>query len=264
MPFQQVETVRYFVFESLAEHGVRHGAITRRGGASPSPWSSLNVGGTVGDQVDRVAENRRRTFRALGRDQDSIYDVWQVHGHEVVCAEAPRPPGARHLRADAILTDRPQVSLFMRFADCVPIFLYDPIRRVVGLAHAGWQGTVKRVAARAVEVMAARYGSCPENILAGIGPSIGVHHYEVGLEVASQVQRAFGQEASSLLIDCDGDGDDFRVQFDLWAANQLILEKAGVRQVEVSSICTACYLDDWYSHRAENGCTGRFGALIAL
>lgn len=261
MEFIQRDSIRFLTFDSLADSGVTHAMITRQGGVSPAPWNSLNVGGTVGDEYERVLENRRRVFQALGRKFESMYDVWQVHGTEVICADAPRDLSTAHLKADAILTDRPDVTLFMRFADCTPIMLYDPIKRVVGLVHAGWQGTVKKTAAYAVQAMHDRYGVTAADVQAVIGPSIGAHHYQVGEEVVEQVRQAFAQDASALLIE-DGSGN--RVQFDLWSANRLVLEQAGVRQVEVAGICTACHLQDWYSHRAEHGKTGRFGALISL
>ncbi len=264
MPFLQSDEIRYHTFESLEETGVVHAIISRQGGVSPQPWASLNVGGTVGDEAPRVLENRRRSFRALGRKFESLYDVWQVHSTEVVCTDAPRPLDQPHLKADAILTDQPGVTLFMRFADCVPIFLYDPIRQVVGLVHAGWQGTVKKTAAYAVRAMQARYCSRPQDILAGIGPSVGAHHYEVGPEVVVQVQQAFGAEATDLLKSANGGGETSGVQFDLWRANQVVLEEVGVQQIEVANICTACHMEDWYSHRGEKGQTGRFGALIGL
>ena len=258
------EAVRYYTFESLEACGAPHAAFTRQGGVSTSPWASLNVGGTVGDNPAHVAENRRRAFQALGRPLESLYDVWQVHGKEVVCTRAPRQPNAPHLQADVILTDQPGVTLFMRFADCVPIFLYDPRRKVAGLAHAGWQGTLKRVAAQAARVMQEHYHCDPADIQAGIGPSIGPHHYQVGPEIVAQIQQAFGQDAAGLLSALYSKQQNSRVQFDLWNANRLVLEQAGVRKVEVSGICTACALADWYSHRGEGGKTGRFGALIAV
>jgi YfiH family protein len=264
MPFLQTDEIRYHTFESLEETGIVQATIARQGGVSPQPWASLNVGGTVGDETPRVIENRRRSFRALGRKFESLYDVWQVHGTEVVCTDSPRPLEQAHLKADAILTDQPGVTLFMRFADCVPIFLYDPIREVVGLVHAGWQGTVKKTAAYAVRAMQARYQSRPQDILAGIGPSIGPDHYEVGPEVVVQVREAFGDAATGLLKSPNGGGEKSGVQFDLWRANQLVLEEIGVQRVEIAGICTACNLKDWYSHRGEKGKTGRFGALISL
>ena len=264
MPFHQSNGIRYYTFESLADSGVTHAALTRRGGVSPQPWSSLNVGGTVGDEAENVHENRVRSFQALDRSFDSLFDVWQVHSKDVVCTQAPRPPGNAYQKADAILTDRPGVTLFMRFADCVPIFVYDPRNKVVGLIHAGWLGTVQQVAGAAVDAMRACYGSRPQDILAGIGPSIAAHHYEVGPEVVAQVRDAFGVDASALLLPTNGTGPEGRALLDLWAANRLVLERAGVRHIDIAGICTACTLEDWYSHRAEKGQTGRFGALIGL
>lgn len=260
MPFHQIDSIRYLTFDLFDALGVSHAVFTRQGGVSPAPWDSLNVGSLVGDQPECVAENRRRSFAALGRSLDSLYDVWQVHSSDVVIAEAPRN-GAQHHRADAILTDRPEVTLYMRFADCVPVLLVDPEHHAVGLVHAGWQGTVKKVAAAAVSAMQARYASRPETLLAGIGPSIGPHHYPVGEEVAAQVRVAFGEQAHTLL---EAANNQSGVQFDLWSANRLVLEQAGVQQIEISQICTACHPEDWYSHRGEHGRTGRFGALIAL
>jgi YfiH family protein len=147
----------------------------------------------------------------------------------------------------------------MRFADCVPILLYDPLKRAVGIVHAGWEGTVKQIAAAAVRAMTANFGSRPADILAGIGPSIGPDHYEVGVDVIARVRSTFGEVAEGLLPQR---GE--RHHFDLWAANQATLQQAGVGRVEVAGICTACHREDWYSHRAESGRTGRFGALIAI
>jgi hypothetical protein len=226
---------------------------------SPAPWEALNVGGTVGDDPQRVQKNRSRMLKVFNRPIDSLFDVWQVHSAEVVCTDRPRPAGTAHLRADAILTDTPGLTLFMRFADCVPILLHDPHRKVVGLVHAGWQGTVKQIVRIAVEVMQAKYHSAPDDIHAGIGPSIGAHHYEIGPEVASQVRGVFGEDAAGLLPAQNGS-----VHFDLWEANRLLLERAGVRKVQISGVCTACHVEDWYSHRAEKGKTGRFGVLISL
>ncbi|HWQ83318.1 MAG TPA: peptidoglycan editing factor PgeF [Anaerolineales bacterium] len=264
MPFHQVDTLRYLTFDLFDQAGIRHAVFTRRGGVSPAPWASLNVGGLVGDLPECVTENRRRSFAALGSSLDSLYDVWQVHSAEVVIAEAPRS-GAPHHQADAILTDHPGVTLYMRFADCTPVLLVDPEHHAVGLVHAGWQGTVKKIAAAAVAAMQARYGSRPGALLAAIGPSIGPHHYPVGPDVVARVEQAFGSQAPALLENPpDRSSGQSGVQFDLWSANRLVLEAAGVRQIEVSQICTACHLEDWYSHRGEQGRTGRFGALIAV
>jgi hypothetical protein len=258
MPFIQNDGIRYYQFD-LFPRSVVQAVFTRHGGVSPAPWDSLNVGGTVGDEQPRVMENRSRSFAALGRQVQSLFDVWQVHSVDAVYAEAPRPPEAQHEKADIIFTDRPGVTLYMRFADCVPILLHDPALGVVGIAHAGWLGTVRGASAAAVRAMRERFGSRPQNIQAAIGPSIGPDHYEVGPDVVARVQDAFGQDGNALIEMHAG-----KTHFDLWAANRRQLEAAGVQQIEVAGLCTACHLDDWYSHRAERGKTGRFGALIAL
>jgi polyphenol oxidase len=258
MPFRSAAGIRWYQFEGLGD-GLTQAVFTRQGGLSPHPWAALNLGGTVGDDPVRVRENRNRALLALNRSPESVYDVWQVHGVNVVIADAPRLPETAHLEADAILTDKPGLTLLMRFADCVPIFLHDPVRKVIGIVHAGWLGTVRAAARFAVQAMQARFGTTPGDIMAGIGPSIGPDHYEIGPDVAAQVRQAFGQGAHRLLVDHAG-----ATHFDLWTANRLVLETAGVRQIELAGLCTACHTGDWYSHRAERGRTGRFGAIIAL
>lgn len=258
MPFSDFAGLRYYRFE-IFPASLTQAVFTRRGGVSPAPWDALNVGGTVGDEVARVRENRRRSFEAAGRRLDSMFDVWQVHSAAVVNASAARNPEENYHKADIILTDKPDVTLFMRFADCVPVLLYDPSRAVVGMVHAGWLGTVRGASRAAVDAMVAEYGCKPGDILAGIGPSIGVDHYEVGADVLAQVVSTFGAAATDLVERREG-----KTYLDLWAANRVQLEQAGVPQIEIAGLCTACHTGDWFSHRAEQGKTGRFGALIAL
>lgn len=259
MPFHQPDGIRYYTFDSLTDKNLTHAVFTRRGGISPQPWSSLNVGGLGGDDPERVYQNRVRSFEQLDRKPGSVYDVWQVHSTDVIWTSGVRPSSVRHRKADAILTDRPEVTLFMRFGDCVPILLYDPIRQIVGLAHAGWLGTVNGILRETIIAMQDTYGSKPADILAAIGPSIAVHHYEVGPEVVQMVEKSFGKTAEEFLVREEG-----KTKLDMWRANQFQLEKLGVKNIEISGICTACSLEDWFSHRGEQGKTGRFGALIAL
>ena len=147
----------------------------------------------------------------------------------------------------------------MRFGDCVPILLHDPKRRVVGVVHAGWMGTVNGIVTETIKTMQSVYRSDPKNILAAIGPSIAVDHYEIGPEVVDQVRSAFGQDAEDLFV-----RSAESTRFDLWRANELLLKQMGIINIETAGICTACNLQDWFSHRGEFGQTGRFGALIAL
>lgn len=258
MSFHEQNGLRYYSFD-IFSNAVTQAIFTRRGGVSPAPWHSLNLGGSVGDDPARVAENRMHVFQTMGRDHASIHDVWLVHGTSIVYADAPRPLEQPSAKADILLTNNPEVSLYMRFGDCVPIMLHDPIKKVIGLAHAGWMGTVNGVAKAAVEGMQTRYDCKPEDIVAGIGPSIGVDHYEVGADVISQFQENHNHNADHVLQIRNGS-----TFLDLWTANSIQLQNAGVEQIQVSGVCTACHLDDWFSHRAEKGKTGRFGALMAL
>lgn len=260
MSFSQPDSVRYYTFESLQDAGVKQVVFTRHGGVSGGHWESLNVGLTVGDDPEKVTRNRELSFAAAGRDIRTLSDSWLIHIDNVLVYDQPRPADQfSPPKADIILTDNPEVSLFMRYADCVPILIVDPMRRALGLAHAGWKGTTMKVAARAVAAMVARYGSKPENLLAAVGPSIGPEHYEIGPEVIEQVMEAFGVDAGSLLPRFGR-----ATHLDLWAANHLTLTEAGVKEIEVAGLCTAEHNGDWFSHRAEGGKTGRFGVLLAL
>lgn len=260
MPIHQPDDVGYYTFDSLAGRGLSHAVFLRHGGVSDGPWASLNVGLTVGDDPAKVAENRAISFRTAGRKIETLSDSWLVHGSGVVVYNRPRPARQESPpKADIILTDNPEVTLFMRYADCVPILLYDPIKKAIGLAHSGWLGTVRRVGAAAVAAMTARYDSRPADLLAAIGPSIGPDHYQIGPEVAAQVEAAFGGDAPDLLPQINNS-----IHFDLWAANHLILSQAGVRAIESAGICTAEQGTDWFSHRGGQGKTGRFGVLMAL
>ncbi len=260
MGFIETNGLRYFQFDSFKDLDVFHAVLTRHGGASTGPYASLNTGGTVGDEPQAVVANHEKIYQTFGYDYYSRFDVWQVHGTDILCADGPRSPETPHSKADGILTDREVVTLFMRFADCVPILLMDPVRRAIGIVHAGWQGTARQIARVAVEKMQVCYGSRPGDLLAGIGPSICQQCYEVGPEVVQAFQRSYGDRAKAYF----SHDDNGHTHLDLWTANHDTLRMAGVDRIEVSGLCTACHLDDWYSHRAEHGRTGRFGVLLTL
>jgi len=219
----------------------------------------LNVGRTVGDDPAAVAHNKRLMAQALDLPPESACTVWQVHSADTVVITEPPEPQEWLARADGLVTNCPGVALEMRFADCTPILLYDPVRRVIGLAHAGWRGTVAGAGPSAVRAMVEAFGCRPADILAGIGPSIGPGRYQVGNEVVDAVHRSFG--STDGLVHRAGDGSAY---LDLWAANRQALLAIGVVQVEVAGICTADRTDEFYSYRAEKGRTGRFGAVLAL
>jgi YfiH family protein len=251
--------LKYFTFESFPKEKINHGIFTRSGGISPDSFSSLNVGESAGDSRDNVVENRRRIFHVFDQSVDSIFDVWQIHSNHVKFTRIPRKSGTKHEQADAILTDSKDVSLFMQFADCVPILIYDPINNIIGIVHAGWQGTVKRIVQNTMKYLIDTFSSDPKLILAGIGPSIGPDHYEVGKNVIIEVEDQLGDIRSEVLITNNG-----KTYFDLWKSNELLLLQSGVKNIEVAKMCTACNLGDWYSYRLEGQKSGRFGVFMSL
>lgn len=248
----------YYQFAAWSE--LPHGIFTRHGGVSPAPWDSLNMGGTVGDDAEAVRHNHQLMYATLNVQANRASTVWQVHGADVVIVDGPVRNRRWIALADAMVTDRRNTPLVMRYADCTPLLFHDPVRGVIGMAHAGWRGTVLGVGSKVIRTMAQAYGCKPADIQVGIGPSIGPRRYQVGEEVVADVQAYFGT--------LDGlirrDPDDGSAYLDLWAANALDLKRAGVTQIDVSEICTAENTRDFYSHRAEKGRTGRFGAVIAL
>ena len=250
----------YYQFDQWAESDrIAHGVFTRQGGVSQPPWDSLNLGGTVGDDLSAVRENHRRVYATLGLDESRACTVWQVHSADTVVIQGPVPHRRWLARADGMVTDRVGVPLAMRFADCAPILLYDPVHHALGIAHAGWRGTARGAAVSALDTMRAAFGTRPPDVQAAIGPSIGPERYQVGEDVVAAIREAFGQTEG--LARRAGDGSAY---LDLWAANRLALERAGVTQIEVAGICTASRTDEFFSHRAEAGRTGRFGVVVAL
>ncbi len=253
-------------FESLLDtQPLQHAVFTRRGGVSQAPFSSLNLSVSVPDQKADVYSNRRRAYGVFGRDTDSV-----VHAHLVHEASVARVTsddyGTWLAHTDGIITNQQGCALTMNYADCTPIFVFDPINKAIGLGHAGWMGTVHDLPGALVQAMTAEFGSDPAALLAAIGPAIGPCCYEVGEPVISQVRTAF--ETPELLL-LDGQNgapkaNEGHLYFDLPQANRRNLQRAGVQQIEMSGLCTACRTDLFFSHRAEKGKTGRFGTIFIL
>jgi YfiH family protein len=259
MIVKSVNDLTIYQFESFDESIVGHGFVSRKGGVSPAPWESLNQGGGLGDSRENVIENRKRAFESIGRRVESLYDVWQVHSADIVVTDSPRPLDADHVKADAIITSNPEVTVFMRFADCVPILMYDPQKKIIATVHAGWQGTVKKIVERTVCYLDEKFAVDPASIVAGIGPSIGPCHYQVGEDVVTSVKREYPGDYQSLIHEKQN-----ALYLDLWKTNELQLRNKGVKCIEVAEICTACDTDAWFSHRVEHGRTGRFAAALFL
>lgn len=252
-------------FAILEHPDLVHAITTRHGGVSRPPHATLNLSFSRPDDPAAVRENRRRVYAALEIPAARVVAAGQVHGSDVLVvreqhaglgALAPspiRPP------ADALITDRPNLFLLACFADCTPLLFWDPVRRAVGVAHAGWQGTLKGIAAATVAALHTAFGSNAADLRVLIGPSAGPCCYNVWPHVAAAVRQALPQDDVLHRV-----GD--QTHFDLWAANRAILRRSGVpdAQIETSAICTICQVADFFSHRAEQGATGRFAAIIGL
>jgi len=245
-------------FDGLGRaEGLIHAVLTRIGGVSEGPYATLNLGHTVGDDLAAVEENHRRALSLLGLAPRQVVSPYQVHGARAgVVGRAHR--GTVQPASDGLVTAVPAVPLLMRFADCAPILLFDPARRAVGMAHAGWRGLVAGVVPATVRAMTERLGCDPADLWAGVGPTIGPCCYAVEPEVAAAVQAACPPGAG---VVHDAGGETY---LDLPAAVQAQLHAAGIEQIEDAGLCTACHVDEFFSHRAEHGRTGRFGVVIGL
>ena len=218
----------------------------------------MNLTAARGDDRAHVAENVRRLCLAAVDECKDVVSAQQVHGAQIArVGQAQR--GQVIPDCDGLVTDEPEVVLLLCFADCVPLIVYDPVRHAVGVAHAGWRGTVAGIARSLVRAMVDAFGSRASDLIAGVGPAIGPCCYQVGPEVIAQARAVFG--ATDGLFPQQADGS---YHFDLWRANQQQLAAAGVGTIEVAGICTACRVDEFYSHRAERGRTGHHGALACL
>ena len=263
----------YFQFDHFSQHpAMVHAVFSRQGGLSEAPFASLNTGLSQGDDRQTVYANRRFLSLVLGQPDWPIATSWIVHGNEVIEVSAewklahaqPDDPGPRR-RGDALMTQEPGLFLLISFADCLPILYFDPVHRVVALAHAGWRGTVLGMAGRTVQALSERFDARPADLLVGVGPSIDPCCYEVGPDVLEAFERSPDLATSAVFLPHTGGRED-RWMFNLKETNRQQLLTAGVIQehIEVMPFCTSCRTDLFYSHRREQGKTGRFAVLVGL
>ncbi|MEX2462506.1 MAG: peptidoglycan editing factor PgeF [Paenibacillaceae bacterium] len=250
------------------------GFTSRSGGRSSVPFHSLNLGLHVEDDAENVIINREQLANTVGIPIESWIYAEQVHGNEVECiALSDRGKGIRSrdlaIQAkDALITQDTDICIALLFADCVPLYFYDPEHQVIGLAHAGWKGTVQEIASATVAKMQQHFGSMPCEIIAAIGPSIGMCCFEVDEVVMNKVwelvgRNKLGKDGDKLLFLVKGNG---KYMLNLQELNRQIMIKAGIlpSHIEVSDYCTSCRTDLFYSYRKENGKTGRMVAWIGL
>ncbi len=271
-------TLPYLQFPNLKEvNFVTHLFTTRAGGVSKGKFESLNLSFSRGDDRADVMENYRRAAGAMGGKLSDFVCTDQTHTTNVrIVTERDRGKGITRKRdytdIDGLITNVPGIILTAFFADCVPIYIVDPVHKAIGLAHSGWRGTVSSMGQALISKMYYAYGTRPEDCLAAIGPSICGECYEVGEDVAGAFRQAFEQpvgesekEAADqkLILYKKRNG---KYQLDLWRANELVLLDAGVLQEHIClpDICTCCNPGKLFSHRASRGERGNLGAFLKI
>ena len=251
-------TLEYLQAEGIS---VPHCFTTRFGGVSEGSLSSLNIGIHRGDLWENVLKNYEILGSALDFDVKNLVLSHQTHT-DVVLRVGKEQAGAGLFapelpECDALITNEPGVALAVFTADCTPILLHDPVTGAVGAVHAGWRGTAAAIAGKTVAAMAREFGARPENIRAAIGPNIGVCCFETDRDVPDAMLAAFGQEAKPYLFP---QGDKYYVN--LKGINALVLRRAGVEQLQISTDCTVCQSHRFWSHRVTKGDRGSQGAII--
>jgi YfiH family protein len=261
-----IRFLSYGLFEPYIK--VTNVVTTRHRGRSAPPYGSFNLALHVGDDPDAVLENRAIAAQILGFEPEFFTTAQQVHGSKVaVVGSRDRGSGAVVVNdavagADAMITNAPDLPLAIFVADCVAVSFYDPVQHAIGIAHAGWKGTLARIAEKTVHALTDTYGSDPADILVGVGPSIGKCHLDVGLDVVAAYRGEFGDE-TTLFVSEEPDGSH---RLDLWRANDIQMGHAGVPEshIEMAGMCTACDPDLFFSHRHHEGRTGRTAGIMML
>lgn len=261
--------IKVFKFSSIETLDlVEHFYTSRHGGASSSPYDSLNLGLNSADCPENITENKRLFFEAFGvYPQES---VTLEHKDVIFKAEVPEDLKSRPC-ADAVITNSPGLPLVICYADCVGIFVVDPVKKAISLIHAGWRGTLLNIAFKAVKALVENYGSSPGDCIAGIAPSIGPCCFYTDEDVALSFFESFSKDYP------DGVGKRLKesvvklsvsekYSVNLWSINKIQLEYAGLKEknISISSLCTSCRRDLFYSYRRDSRVTGRMAGIIML
>lgn len=249
---------------------VSHLFTTRIGGVSEGIYSSMNVSFTRGDKEEAVMENFRR-----------IADIFKVPLESFVCSDQTHTTNIRiitkedmgkgltkerdYIDIDGLITDESGIVLSTFYADCVPLYFVDPVKKIIGLSHSGWKGTVGKIGLKTVEKMQETFGSRPEDIVCAIGPSICKDCYEVSEDVVLEMKRAFANN-EQVMRQIAYPKENGKYLLDLWKANEFILQEAGIKKehIQITDICTCHNPDYLFSHRASMGKRGNLGAFLML
>lgn len=267
---QQKNGVYYITFPKLEKYNNRmiHAFSTRKGGVSEGYLSEMNLSFTRGDDRKKVLENHRIFANAVGYDENRLVFSDQVHDTVIYKVTEKDIGKGIHRESDirsidGLVTNEIDIPIITFYADCVPLFFFDPKQNVIAVSHSGWKGTIKKIGKKMVEFMSSEYGSCPSDIVCAIGPSICQNCYEVSEDVAEQFRIHFGEKCNSELIYGTKPG---KYQLNLHQACLLTLLEAGVirENIDVTDLCTCCNPDWLFSHRKTDGKRGNLAAVMML
>lgn len=263
---QDIPLIKFPIIENTGI--VKHGFSTRFGGVSEGIFFSMNLSFTRGDNPECVTENYKRISNAIGFDYRDIVMSDQTHSTNIrIVSNLDKGKGITKEKdfkeVDGLVTNVPGIPLVTLFADCVPLYFVDPVKKVIGLSHSGWKGTLNKIGNRTVEVMHETYGCKPSDIVACVGPSICQDCYEVGEDVA---ERFIGQYSTSKINKILYKKNSDKYQLNLWKANEISLLEAGIQPYNLAlpDICTCCNKDILFSHRGLQGKRGNLGAFLML
>lgn len=266
---KSINSLPIWYFENLSKFKeIYHFVSTRKGGFSSYPYQSLNLGFTTGDDPQKILKNRELLAMTLGIPLNNFITAKQIHGGNVtIISKEMRGRGAvdyeKAINAtDAMVTNIQNNCIMVFSADCVPILFFDPTKRVIGAAHAGWRGTIRLIAQNVVKTLMENFNCDPSDVLVGIGPSIGPCCYEIGPEVIAQIESIFHDKENYV----NGISPEGKGYFNLWEANKAQLLQFGIleKNIEIASMCTYCHADIFFSERHQRGKTGIFGVGIML
>jgi polyphenol oxidase len=257
-----INSLRLLQFENLSRHNtISHYISGREGGVSQHNLGGLNLSFKVGDERERVVENRKRLAEAMNVDARNLIFPSQTHSINVKVVNTYTDPSDLE-DTDALISNAKGILISVMSADCVPILLHDQKNQAVAAIHAGWRGTVGKILETTIKAMQENFGTEPQDLEAGIGPSICMQVYEVGDEVINEVIKAFGNN-DALFKRMNGTGKGY---INLWEMNKLQLIKAGVKEnsIETAGICTYTESEKFFSARKSGNKAGRFAAGIMI
>lgn len=268
--FDEVEKkTPYLEYPLFQETGIVTSAFsTRLGGVSEGYYSSLNLSFDRGDDPARVLENFKRIGASMGVAVEDMVLSKQTHTTNVrVVTAEDKGKGIMQERnytdVDGMITNVPGICLVTSYADCVPLYFVDPVKKVIGLSHSGWRGTVGKIGKNTVQLMQENFGSKPEDLLAAVGPSVCMDCYEVSEDVIEQFKEVFEKKYWEDLFYKKENG---KYQLNLWKANELIFLESGIlpEHMAITNVCTHCNSKILYSHRTMGNNRGNLCAFLAL